>query len=140
MFQRRMLMCGIYLRDRRFWVCKIIILVMDMAILRGAISMGEEYCSQDDEISEFGWILWSSFLVFCKFVYLRPVHHLHQLGVFHGTRCDAAKARSLKSCHLTRLCLYMANVLSKCTRALTFENVCQETALVQFSFKFSDLY
>jgi hypothetical protein len=56
-------------------------------------------------------------------VYLRPVHHLHQLGVFHGTRCDAAKARSLKSCHLTRLCLYMANVLGKCSRALLQVNV-----------------
>jgi hypothetical protein len=65
---------------------------MDLAILRGAISMGEEYCSQDDEVSEFGWILWSSFLVFCKFVYLRPVFHLHQLGVFHSSRADAAKS------------------------------------------------
>jgi len=105
--QRRMLMCGLYLRDRRFWVCKIIILVMDMAILRGAISMGEEYCSQDDEISEFGWILWASFLVFCKFVYLRPVHHLHQLGVFHGSRRDAAKAAMIELlsmvCHVFML-------------------------------------
>lgn len=113
-------MCGMYLRDRRFWVCKIIILVMDMAILRGAISMGEEYCSQDDEISEFGWILWSSFLVFCKFVYLRPVHHLHQLGVFHGTRSDAAKARILKSFVTLRVTFNC-----KCTRVLTSENVCQ---------------
>ena len=118
--QGRVVMCGIYLRDRRFWVCKVldlvrdmdicrsmnpfawkhackqackqacahgwmdaflqnmhrclhharththtrthqvIILIMDMAILRGAISMGEEYCTQDDEISEFGWIIWYS--------------------------------------------------------------------------------
>ena len=105
--QHRMLMCGLYLRDRRFWVCKIIILVMDLAILRGAISMGEEYCSQDDEISEFGWILWASFLVFCKFVYLRPVHHLQQLGVFHGTRRDAAKAAMIELlsmvCHVLML-------------------------------------
>ena len=47
-----MMMCGIYFRDRRFWVCKFIILIMDLAILRGSMSMGEEYCSQDDDISE----------------------------------------------------------------------------------------
>ena len=106
-FQRRLLMCGIYLRDRRFWVCKVIILIMDMAILRGAISMGEEYCAQDDEVSEFGWIIWSSFLVFCKFVYLRPVFHLHQLGVFHSSRRDALKSALLEfmsmACHILML-------------------------------------
>lgn len=80
---------------------------MDLAILRGAISMGEEYCSQDDEVSEFGWILWSSFLVFCKFVYLRPVFHLHQLGVFHSSRADAAKSALIELgsmiCHICML-------------------------------------
>jgi hypothetical protein len=105
--QTRFVMCGIYLRDRRFWVCKVIILIMDMAILRGAISMGEEYCTQDDEISEFGWILWSSFLVFCKFVYLRPVFHLHQLGVFHSSRRDAGKSALIELlcliCHVSML-------------------------------------
>ncbi len=81
---------------------------MDLAILRGAISMGEEYCSQDDEMSEFGWILWSSFLVFCKFVYLRPVFHLHQLGIFHPSRADAAKSAVIELgsmiCHRGTVC------------------------------------
>jgi hypothetical protein len=77
--RHRWLQCGEYLRDRRFWICKLIIMLMDMAILRGAFAMGSEYCSQDQEVSEFGWVLWSSFLVFCKFVYLRPVYHLHQV-------------------------------------------------------------
>ena len=63
----------------RFWICKIVIVIMDLAIFRGAVSMGEEFCSQDDEISEFGWVVWAFFLVFCKFVYLRPVTHLHQV-------------------------------------------------------------
>lgn len=70
---------GIYMHHRRFWICKFIILIMDVAMLRGAFSMAEEYCTQDDDISEFGWVIWSSFLVFCKFVYLRPVFHLHQV-------------------------------------------------------------
>lgn len=97
--------CGMYLRERRFWICKIIIVIMDMAILRGAISMGAEYCAQHDEMSEFGWILWASFLVFCKFVYLRPVYHVHMLGVFHGSVADARKSFFLEllclACHVT---------------------------------------
>ncbi|EKX52068.1 hypothetical protein GUITHDRAFT_101973 [Guillardia theta CCMP2712] len=99
--------CGNFVRDRRFWLCKIIIVVMDAAILRGSFSMAEEYCDQDDEISEFGWVLWSSFLVFCKFVYLRPVFHLHQLGVFHSSRWDAVKSAFLELlcviCHILML-------------------------------------
>ena len=31
---------------RRFWICKIVIVIMDLAIFRGAVSMGEEFCSQ----------------------------------------------------------------------------------------------
>lgn len=85
-------------------MCKIIIVFMDLAILRGALSMGAEYCSQNDEISSFGWVLWSSFLVFCKFVYLRPVFHLHQLGVFHSSTADARKSAFLEflcfMCHM----------------------------------------
>ena len=77
--RQRWIQCGEYLRDRRFWICKMIIMMMDLAILRGAFAMGSEYCSQEQEVSEFGWVLWSSFLVFCKFVYLRPVFHLHQV-------------------------------------------------------------
>ena len=77
--RQRWLMAGEYLRERRFWICKMIIVLMDLAILRGALAMGPEYCSQDEGVSEFGWVLWSSFLVFCKFVYLRPVFHLHQV-------------------------------------------------------------
>lgn len=87
---------GIYMHHRRFWICKFIILIMDVAMLRGAFSMAEEYCTQDDDISEFGWVIWSSFLVFCKFVYLRPVFHLHQLGVFHNSRMDAAKSACIE--------------------------------------------
>jgi hypothetical protein len=87
---------GKWLADRRFWICKIIIVLMDAAILRGALSMGAEYCTQDDEISSFGWVLWSSFLVFCKFVYLRPVYHLHTLGVFHSSVADARKSAFLE--------------------------------------------
>ena len=30
----------------RFWICKIVIVIMDLAIFRGAVSMGEEFCSQ----------------------------------------------------------------------------------------------
>uniref|UniRef100_A0A7S0EJ03 UBC core domain-containing protein n=1 Tax=Hanusia phi TaxID=3032 RepID=A0A7S0EJ03_9CRYP len=106
-FLRQWLSCGNFVRDRRFWLCKIIIVVMDAAILRGSFSMAEEYCDQDDEISEFGWVLWSSFLVFCKFVYLRPVFHLHQLGVFHSSRWDAVKSAFLELlcvvCHILML-------------------------------------
>ena len=47
---------------------QVIILIMDMAILRGAISMGEEYCTQDDEISEFGWIIWYSVHILSRYL------------------------------------------------------------------------
>jgi hypothetical protein len=112
--QRRLLMCGIYLRDRRFWVCKVIILIMDIAILRGAISMGEEYCAQDDEVSEFGWIIWSSFLVFCKFVYLRPGEEwpcVPEVNTPHGADTRGAIV-VVRATHLTT---YVSCQFSICT-------------------------
>ena len=88
---------------------------MDLAIFRGAVSMGEEFCSQDDEISEFGWVVWSFFLVFCKFVYLRPVTHLHQLGVFHSSTRDAMKSALLELacllCHVGMLSSFFFRAL-----------------------------
>jgi hypothetical protein len=98
--RQRWLQCGEYLRDRRFWICKLIIMLMDMAILRGAFAMGSEYCSQDQEVSEFGWVLWSSFLVFCKFVYLRPVYHLHQ--VFRKYDVKSARLQYMTFCLISR--------------------------------------
>jgi hypothetical protein len=145
--RNRWLQCGEYLRERRFWICKMIIMMMDMAILRGAFAMGSEYCSQEQEVSEFGWVLWSSFLVFCKFVYLRPVFHLHQacsickcqaafitcvdfiifsqkIGVFHRTAADACKSFLIETvcliCHCSMFAffIYRSFVPGKCHSAL----------------------